>query len=124
LVSRPGKWDEQEKVEALTRKGDDPKGWDRASIRRRVHPNHPFPRLTQKDLLLPERSDLLRLAGDAVVVGVAFSGLVFFPLLMVAFTQSHDPPWFWWAVLAAGVLGAVYVLWRGWSDDLRKLDRF
>lgn len=114
----------RDKVEALTRKGDDPKGWGRASIRSRVHPNHPFPRLTQKDLLLPERSDLLRLAGDALVVGVAFSGLVFFPLLMVAFTQARDPGWFWWAVLSAGLVAALYVLWRGWSDDLRKLDRF
>src|SRR5207244_4639988 len=38
LVSKPGKWDVSDKAEALTRKGDDPKGWDRASIRLRTHP--------------------------------------------------------------------------------------
>jgi hypothetical protein len=124
LVSKPGKWDVSDKAEALTRKGDDPKGWDRASIRLRVHPNHPFPRLSQKDLLLPQRSDVLRLAGDAVLVGAAVACLAFFPLLMVAFTQSQSPPWFWWAVGAAGLLGAAYVAWREWSPDLRELDRY
>jgi hypothetical protein len=124
LVSKPGKWDVSDKAEALTRKGDDPKGWDRASIRLRTHPNHPFPNLSQKDLLLPQRSDVLRLVGDAVVVGAAVACLAFFPLLMVAFTRSQSLTWFWWAVGAAGLLGAVYVGWREWSPDMRELDRY
>ena len=113
-----------DKAEALTHKGDDPKGWDRASIRRRVHPNHPFPRLSQQDLLLPQRSDVVRLLGDAIVVGAAVACLAFFPLLMVAYTQSQDLTWFWWAVGGTGLLGAVYVAWREWSPDLRELDRY
>jgi len=124
LVSKPGKWDEADKADALTRAGDDPKGWDRASIRRRVHPNHPFPKVSQEDFLLPNRQDVFRLAGDCVVVGLAFAALAFFPVLMVAFTKTHGTPWFWWAVGGVGLAGAVYVFWRSWFPDERDSDRF
>jgi len=111
-------------VEALTQAGNEPKGWDRASIRLRTHPQHLFPKLSSKDFLLPERSDLLRLAGDCVVVGAAFAGLAFFPLLLVAFATPSDVPGFWWLLGGIGLVGGVYVFCRGWSPDRRNLDRY
>jgi hypothetical protein len=124
LVSRPGKWDVSDKAEALTRAGDDSKRWGRVSIRLRTHPLHRFPRVSQKDFLLPQRSDLLRLLGDCFVVGVAFAGLAFFPLLLVALATPHDVPGFWWFLGVFGLAGAVYVFCRGWSPDVRELDRY
>ena len=112
-------------AESLSDSGNEPRGWDRASIRLRTHPNHEFPTLVSTDLLLPTRQDPLRFAGDCVVVGVAFALLAFFPLLLVALATPHQlGSWFWWAMIATGGVGAFHVFWCGRSLDTRDLDSF
>jgi hypothetical protein len=103
----------------------DRKGWGRASIRLRTHPLHRFPRITQDDLLLPHRPDLLRLAGDCVVIGALFALLAFFPLLLVSLAVTTDlSGWIVGSMAAVGLSTALYVFVRAWSPDTRDLDRF
>ena len=112
-------------VERIFGSEGDPKGWGRASIKLRTHPLHPAPRVTQSDLLLPERQDALRLAGDCLVIGALFSLLAFFPLELVALAMTTDlRAWMGGAMGAVGFLAAVYVFLRARSPDTRDLDRF
>jgi hypothetical protein len=104
---------------------DDRKGWGRATIRLGTHPLHRMPRITQADLLLPNGQNPLRLAGDCVVIGVAFALLAFFPLMLVALTTTRDlRVWMGVSMGAVGLGGALYVFYRAWSPDTRDLDRF
>jgi hypothetical protein len=104
---------------------DDRKGWGRATIRLLTHPLHRLPRITQADLLLPNGQNPLRLAGDCVVIGVAFALLAFFPLLLVAVAVTVDlRVWIGMAMGATGLAAALYVFYRAWSPDTRDLDRF
>ena len=104
---------------------DDPKGWGRATIKLLTHPLHRFPRVTQADLLLPNRQSPLRLAGDCLAIGAIFALLAFFPLLLVALAVTVDMrAWILAAMGIAGFLGAAYVFFRAWSPDTRDLDRF
>jgi hypothetical protein len=104
---------------------DDRKGWGRATIRLLTHPLHRMPRITQTDLLLPNGQNLLRLAGDCVVIGALFAAIAYFPLLMVALTTTIDLRlWIVVGMGAAGVSAATYVFFRAWSPDTRDLDRF
>ena len=104
---------------------DDRKAWDRATIRLLTRPLHRFPRVTQADLLLPNRQNPLRLAGDCLVVGALVGLLAFFPLLLVALTTTRDlRVWMGVAMGATGLAAAAYVFFRAWSPDTRDLDRF
>jgi hypothetical protein len=69
---------------------EDPKGWDRASIKMKTHPLHPMPRVTQSDLLLPSATDKLRLTADCLAFGAAFAVLCYFPLLLVSYATTAD----------------------------------
>jgi hypothetical protein len=69
---------------------DDPKGWDRASLRLNTHPLHPVRRLTQSDFLLPRAGSALRIVADGVMVGGSLALLCFFPLLLVSFMVTAD----------------------------------
>jgi hypothetical protein len=105
--------------------GEDPKGWDRASIKLRTHPLHPMPKLTPADILLPYRRDKLRLAADCALIGIAFGILAYFPLLMVALAVTISiSNWIWGTMGAVAVLTAAYAFRRSWSPELRELDRF
>jgi hypothetical protein len=101
------------------------KGWGRASIRLGTRPQRRFPRLTQADLLLPNRQNPLRLAGDCLAVGVIVAVLTYFPLLLVAISVTVDMN-LWIAAVdgAAGLAAALYVFFRAWSPDTRDLDRY
>jgi hypothetical protein len=122
---RPRHERESGRAEALTRAGEDRRGWGRATIRFLTHPLHPFPKIESTDLLLPNRQGPLRLAGDCAIVGLAFAILAYFPLLLVALaTPHHLGNWFWWTTVAIGVAGGVYVFLRAWTPDTRDLDRF
>jgi hypothetical protein len=120
-----GPEDESARDDALTESGQDPRGWDRASIRLRTHPLHPMPDVSSSDFLLAYRPDPLKLAGDCAVVGGACAILVYFPLLLVAFTITVDiRAWIFGTMLAAGLAGAAYVAWSARNPDTRDLDRF
>src|SRR2546421_6828373 len=85
----------------------DPKGWGRATIKLRTHPLHPFPDVTQSDLMLPTRQDPLRLAGDCVVIGAVFAVLAYFPLLLVSLAVTADlSRWIVGTMSAAGLSAA------------------
>jgi hypothetical protein len=104
---------------------DDPKGWGRATIKLLTHPLHRFPRVSQADLLLPNRQNPLRLAADCLAIGAIFALLAFFPLLLVALAVTVDlRMWIVVGMGVAGFLGGAYVFFRAWSPDTRDLDRF
>lgn len=104
---------------------DDPKGWGRATIRLLTHPLHRFPDVTQADLLLPNRPDPVRLAGDCLVIGALFALFAYFPLLLVALTVTTDlRAWILGAMATVGFSGAIYVFVRARLPDTRDLDRF
>ena len=117
--------DESSRAEALSEAGEDPRGWDRASIRLRTHPLHPSPDVSPSDFLLAYRPDPLRLAGDCLVVGAAGAILVYFPLLMISFTMTVDlGTWILATMIAVGLVSSAYVAWSARSPDTRDLDRF
>jgi hypothetical protein len=105
--------------------GDEPKTWDRASIRLKTHPLHPRSAITHTDLLLPSGPDRLRLVGDSVAVGGALAVLAYFPLLLVGLAVEADiRVWIWSAVLSVGLAGSLYVFLRVWAagpEDPRTL---
>jgi hypothetical protein len=70
--------------------GDDPKGWDRASITMKTHPLHAFPSVSQADFILPSAANKFRLVADCLAIGAAFALLVYFPLMMIGFMSTSD----------------------------------
>ncbi len=92
--------------------GDDPKGWDRASIKLFTHPLHPRPRLTQEDLVIPQHTDRLRALGDAALFGACIIGLAFFPLYIAYIVFPGLSHWYWSAALAAGLVGGFWMFVR------------
>jgi hypothetical protein len=95
--------------------GDDPKGWDRASLRLNTHPLHPVKRLTQADFVLPKAENVLRLAGDSIVFGFALAALCYFPLMLISMMVTADiTTWIYVALPAAAAAGALLVLVSAW----------
>lgn len=92
--------------------GDDPKGWDRASIQLFTHPLHPRPRLTQEDLLFPRHADRLRALGDAAVFALCVIGLAFFPLYLAYIVFPGLSHWYWSSAGIAGFLGGLWAFAR------------
>lgn len=97
--------------------GDDPKGWDRASLRLNSHPLHPVRRLSQTDFLLPRATSLAKLLGDSVIFGAALAGLFYFPLLMVRMVVPKSTTWIVATVAAIGAAGALLVLVSAWIAE-------
>ena len=92
--------------------GDDPKGWNRASITLFTHPLHPRPRLTQDDLLWPRHTDRLRALGDAVIFAVCLIGLAFFPLYIAYIVIPGLSHVYWLSALGAGLAGGLWGFFR------------
>jgi hypothetical protein len=92
--------------------GDDPKGWDRASIKLFTHPLHTRPRIKQEDLLLPTHTDRLRALGDAAIFAACLIGLAFFPLYIAFIVVPGLSHWYWTSALVLGVLGGVWAFAR------------
>ena len=88
--------DEEERPE-LHDPEQEPKGWRRASFDLNTHPLHPFPNVTQRDLLVPLNADRLKLFGACLVCGVGLSVLwVYFPMAFVAILLDDNfGPWKW-----------------------------
>ena len=104
--------------------GDDPKGWDRASLRLNTHPLHPVKRLTQADFMLPKSGNLLRLAGDSIVFGCALAALCYFPLMLISMMVASDLTTFIYAAHAAAAGGgALFVLVSSWYFE-RAAERY
>lgn len=92
--------------------GDDPKGWDRASIQFGTHPLHPRPRLTQEDLVFPEHADRLHALGDAAIFASCVIGLSFFPLYLAYILLPGLSHWYWTAALGAGLFSGTWAYAR------------
>jgi hypothetical protein len=98
--------------------GDDPKGWDRASLRLNTHPLHPVKRLTQADFVLPKPGNVLRLLGDSVLFGCALAGLCYFPLMLISMMVENDiSNWIWIALATAAGGGAALVVVAYWRYE-------
>ena len=106
--------------------GDDPKGWDRASIklwsnaaeRRRTQ-------LSQEDLRIPQ-TDRLRALGDALAFGLCVTvGLVFFPLYIASIVAPSLSGWFWLLGVGAGIVAGAWAFVRMVSTRPEEyLDRY
>jgi len=97
-----------EPVRDVMESGEEPKSWDRASIKLFTHPLHPRPRLTQEDLLLPQHGDRLRALGDAAVFAACVIGLCFFPLYIAYIIFPGLSHWYWTGALGAGILAGAW----------------
>jgi hypothetical protein len=103
---------------------DDPKGWDRTSIATNSHPLHPWPRVTQADLILPSGDHLLKLAGDCVVFGTCMALLAFFPLWMMdVMANGAWANWVWGSMAAVAVVSGVTLFIAAPRSDRRYLEK-
>ena len=105
----------REPMRKLFDAGEDPKGWDRASLRLNTHPLHAAPRLSQVDFLLPRTADTLRLVGDSVLLGGALAVLCYFPLLIVSVMVPHFQNWVWATMAVVGCATALLTFVSAWS---------
>jgi hypothetical protein len=115
--SVPGGDPARQPMRKMFEPGDDPKGWDRASLRLNSHPLHPVRRLSQTDFLLPRATSLAKLLGDSVIFGAALAGLFYFPLLMVRMVVPKSTTWIVATVAAIGAAGALLVLVSAWIAE-------
>jgi len=84
--------------------GSDPRGWDRASIRLKTHPLHPFSGISSADFLIGPAESRLKLVGDCVIFAVAMAGLCFFPLWIANVLMNGAMGNAFW--VAMGTVGA------------------
>jgi hypothetical protein len=105
----------REPMRKLFDAGDDPKGWDRASLRLNTHPLHATPRLSQADFLLPKATETLKLLGESALLGGAFAVLCYFPLLIVSVIVPHFQNWVWGTMGAVGCGTALLTLVSAWA---------
>jgi hypothetical protein len=97
--------------------GDDPKGWDRASLRLNTHPLHPVRRLKQTDFLLPRAGSFVRVLGDGALLGVSLALLCYFPLLLVSFMVEADiSAWLYGTMATVAAGGVALALFSAWVD--------
>ncbi|HEX6490264.1 MAG TPA: hypothetical protein VF002_02680 [Gaiellaceae bacterium] len=113
--SVPGGEPAREPILKLFEPGDDPKGWDRASLRLNTHPLHPTPRLSQADLLLPKARNLFGLLAESLLLGAALAVLCYFPLLIASVLVPHLQNWVWGTMGVVGCGSALLALVSGWS---------
>jgi hypothetical protein len=113
----PGGDPARQHMRKLFEPGDDPKGWDRASLRLNTHPLHPKRRFTREDFLLPRASNALRVAGDGIVLGGSLALLAYFPLLLVSFmVESNISTWLYGTMATVFAAGAGLVLLNNWAE--------
>ena len=100
--------------------GEDPKGWDRASVSFKSHPLHPMPRVKREDLIIPTAPRPLRRLLDCAVVGISLALLCYFPLLMVAYMSTSDmSTWIYGTMIAVASLTTVWVFTLTVLDERR-----
>jgi hypothetical protein len=104
-------------LKKLFEPGDDPKGWDRASLRLNTHPLHPRRRLEQKDFVLPKGGDTLKTLGDALVFGGVLAALSYFPLWMAdILVASNITDWIVGVMAAVALGGMSLVFLAAWAE--------
>jgi hypothetical protein len=102
----------------VLKRGNDPKGWDRASIQVNTHPLHPFPKVRPFDLLRPRATNRARLVLDCFAVGVALALLVYFPLMMISFTTTADlSVWILGTMATIGGAAAILLFFAALADE-------
>jgi hypothetical protein len=121
LLTRPRVHTEEDPARQPLRKlfepGDDPKGWDRASLRLNTHPLHPRRRLRQDDFVLPRGGDLLKTLGDACVFGGVLAALSYCPLWIAdVMTSSNLKDWIFGTMAAVALVGMSLVFAASWAE--------
>jgi hypothetical protein len=102
----------------LMESGNEPKGWDRASIQYRSHPLHPMPKVSPFDMLRPTAANKARLVVDCLAVGASLALLVYFPLMMIAFMTSEDlSTWILGTMVAIGGSAAILLFFAALADE-------
>lgn len=97
--------------------GDDPKGWDRASLRLNTHPLHPRRRLTQEDFVLPHGGDAMKVLGDALAFGAVLAALSYFPLWMAdILVRSNLSAWIYGTMAVVAAAGITVVFFAAWVE--------
>jgi hypothetical protein len=105
-------------TDEVLQRGNDPKGWDRASIQVNTHPLHPMPRVGPLDLLRPTAANKIRLVLDCLAVGVALALLVYFPLMMISFTTTADlSAWIAGTMTVIGGAAAILLFFAALADE-------
>jgi hypothetical protein len=101
------------------------RGWNRASFDLNTHPLHPFPKVTQDDLLVPSARDRLALLGACLLCGACLSVLwVYFPLMFIAIPlDAHLGDWPWIAMGVVTVLAGVFLFAYASVRDRREGER-
>jgi hypothetical protein len=104
-------------LKKLFEPGDDPKGWDRASLRLNTHPLHPRRRLRQDDFVLPRGGDALKVLGDALVFGAVLAALSYFPLWLAdVLVRTDIDAWVYGTMAAVAAAGMSLVVAAAWAD--------
>jgi hypothetical protein len=98
--------------------GDDPKGWDRASLRLNTHPLHPRRQLEQKDFVLPRGGDVIKTLGDALVFGGVLAALSYCPLWIAdVMVASNLKGWIFGTMAAVALAGMSLVFAASRADQ-------
>jgi hypothetical protein len=104
--------------------GNDPRDWDRASIRLKTHPLHPFSGISPADFLIVPAQSRLKLVGDCVFVVVAMAGLCFFPLwiadVLMAGAMGN---WFWVAIASVGAISGIALFFLAPVADRKYMEK-
>ena len=121
LLTRPRVHTDEDPARQPLRKlfdpGDDPKGWDRASLRLNTHPLHPRRRLEQKDFVLPRGGDMMKTLGDALVFGGVLAALSYCPLWIAdVMVAANLKQWIYGTMAAVAVAGMSLVFAASWAD--------
>jgi hypothetical protein len=104
----------------VMKRGEEPRSWDRASIKVNTHPLHPRPRVRAEDLLLPSATNKFRLVADCLGVGAVMSLLAYFPLLLFALASTSDlSMWILGAMLTVGCVSALLLFAVTLVDERR-----
>jgi hypothetical protein len=113
----PGGDPARQPMRKLFEPGEDPRGWDRASLRLNTHPLHPRRRFSRSDFLLPRASSTVRVLGDGIVLGGSLALLAYFPLLLVSFmVEANISAWLYGTMATVFAAGAGLVLLAAWTD--------
>jgi hypothetical protein len=102
----------------LLERGNEPKGWDRASIQMNTHPLHSFPKVGPLDMIRPTATSKARLVLDCLAVGLSLALLVYFPLMMISFTTTADlSTWILGTMATIGTVAAVLLFFAALADE-------
>ena len=104
--------------------GNDPRGWDRASVRLKTHPLHAFSGVSSADFLIVPAEYRLKLVGDCVVFAVAMAGLCFFPLWIAdVLMDGAMGNAFWAAIATVGAISGIALFFLAPVGDRKYMEK-